>query len=67
VPGAGDGQLNHPTDVAAAPDGRVYVTDSGAQRVQYFLPAGGFLGSFGSPGSGPGQFSDPRGIAVVRV
>jgi DNA-binding beta-propeller fold protein YncE len=42
----------------------VYVVDSSNDRVQKFTSTGTFLTSFGSAGSGNGQFSFPEGIAV---
>jgi DNA-binding beta-propeller fold protein YncE len=38
--------------------------DAGNYRVQYFSPAGSFLGRWGARGSGQGRFDDPQGIAV---
>lgn len=38
-PGLGPGQLNGPRSVAASPDGRLYVSDSGNNRIQAFKPA----------------------------
>ena len=40
------------------------MTEVGAERVQVFGPEGAFVTAFGSPGSGEGEFSDPKGIAV---
>jgi DNA-binding beta-propeller fold protein YncE len=50
--------------VAVAPDGTVYVLRRTVARIDRFSAAGSPLGSFGSPGSGDGQFNDPYGIAV---
>lgn len=33
-PGGGPGELERPTDVATGPDGRLYVTDFGNDRIQ---------------------------------
>ncbi len=43
---------------------RILVADSGNDRVQAFDALGGFVSAYGSTGSGPGQFSDPQGLAV---
>jgi sugar lactone lactonase YvrE len=51
-------------DVAVAPDGDVFVTDPGNNRVQKLGPDGAFLLAWGEPGDGEGQFTDPTGIAV---
>jgi RHS repeat-associated protein len=40
------------------------VVDSGNDRVQEFNATGGFLGSFGTRGTGEGQFEGPVGIAI---
>ncbi len=45
-------------------DDLVYVGESGNNRVSVFTCEGVFLKSFGSNGSGPGQFNGPYGIAV---
>jgi DNA-binding beta-propeller fold protein YncE len=37
-PGAGPGQFNDPTDVAVAPDGTIYVAESGNLRIQELTP-----------------------------
>ncbi|HLL92707.1 MAG TPA: hypothetical protein VK252_07180, partial [Solirubrobacteraceae bacterium] len=42
----------------------VYVADSGNDRVERFNPQGGEPLAWGSYGSGPGQFSYPRGVAA---
>jgi hypothetical protein len=41
-----------------------YVVDSGNNRTEVFNASGTFLSSFGSSGSGNGQFSIPTGITV---
>jgi DNA-binding beta-propeller fold protein YncE len=46
-------------------DGRVSVTDTNNQRVQVFTMTGGFLGKWGQPGNGDGQFQFPNGIVVA--
>jgi len=54
--GTGNGELHYPMDIAFAPDGSFWVTDSGNHRVQQFSPEGKFLGKWGSYGTEPGQF-----------
>jgi DNA-binding beta-propeller fold protein YncE len=57
--------FNRPTNVARAPDGTLLITDGyGNARVHHFAPDGKLLTSWGEPGSGPGQFNLPHGIAV---
>jgi DNA-binding beta-propeller fold protein YncE len=58
IAGSGTGQFNEPSEVAIDKSTHdVYVVDYGNSRVEKFDPAGNFLLAFGSPGTGPGQFS----------
>ena len=43
---------------------RILVADSGNHRVQAFNESGEFITTFGTFGSGPGQFNNPQGLAV---
>lgn len=43
---------------------RILVADSGNHRIQAFDSLGNFISSFGSSGSGTGQFNTPQGLAV---
>lgn len=55
-----------PTNVALSPAGDIYVSDGyGNARVHKFSPDGRLLLSWGSPGTGPGEFRVPHGIAVA--
>ncbi len=57
--------FNRPTNLAIAPNGDLYVSDGyGNARVHRFSPTGKLLASWGEPGTGPGQFMLPHGIAV---
>jgi DNA-binding beta-propeller fold protein YncE len=59
--------FHRPTNVALAADGALYVTDGyGNARVHKFTADGRLLFSWGAPGSGPGQFNLPHGIALDR-
>lgn len=62
--GAGEGELNHPLDVAVDAHGAVFVADAGNDRVVKFDAAGQFVKSFGGRGSYPGLFRHPTGLAV---
>ncbi len=55
--------FKYPSRVAVANDGRVYVDDMQANKVFVFNSSGTFQFGFGSAGSGPGQFNQPRGMA----
>jgi DNA-binding beta-propeller fold protein YncE len=57
--------FNRPTNLAIAPSGELYVTDGyGNCKVHRFSPAGELIQSWGEPGTGPGEFVLPHGIAV---
>ena len=57
--------FNHPADICVAPSGELYVADGyGNSSVHRFSPSGDYISSFGSPGSGPGQFRVPHSIRV---
>ncbi len=43
---------------------RILVADSGNHRLQVFDEKGTFIAAYGSFGNGPGQFSNPQGLAV---
>jgi DNA-binding beta-propeller fold protein YncE len=59
--------FHRPTNLAVAPDNTLYVTDGyGNARVHHFAADGRLLQSWGEPGSGPGQFNLPHGVAVDR-
>jgi DNA-binding beta-propeller fold protein YncE len=56
---------NRPTNLAVASSGDLYVSDGyGNARVHRFTRGGELVGSWGEPGSGPGEFRLPHGIAV---
>jgi DNA-binding beta-propeller fold protein YncE len=55
----------YPTDVAFAPDGRIFVSEYGGNdRISVFTAEGGYLFSFGSPGTAEGQLSRPAALCV---
>ncbi len=65
VAGADSAHFALPTAVAVLPDGSFYVSDGYANtRVIKFSPEGRYLFEWGRPGSGPGQFDLPHGIAL---
>ena len=56
--------VKKPWGVAINQRRKVIVAESGGHCVTIFNPTGEKLRSFGSKGSGHGQFKDPRGVAV---
>lgn len=53
-----------PRDVAIAPDGTLYVSDTAQHRIWHVSAQGAVLGYWGSVGAEPGQFNEPWGLAV---
>ncbi len=65
--GIGKGEFQQPTDIAIDPDptyGNVYVVDGKANVVKIYLPSGTYASSFGSKGTGDGQFDLPSAAYV---
>ncbi|HEX6508211.1 MAG TPA: NHL repeat-containing protein [Chloroflexota bacterium] len=63
--------LSHPKGLAIDRRGPgvqkwLYVADTGDNRIVKLGTGGRFLGSWGSRGTGPGQFQQPQGIAIDR-
>jgi DNA-binding beta-propeller fold protein YncE len=59
--------FHYPTNLALGPSGDLYVSDGyGNARVHRFTQDGRLLQSWGEPGTGPGQFHVPHGLAVDR-
>jgi DNA-binding beta-propeller fold protein YncE len=61
----GSTTLHSPEGVAVEPNGSVWVADSNANRLVEFDATGAVLQTFGSIGSGHGQFNDPTHLEVV--
>ncbi len=58
------GQFIYPTDVAFAPDGRMFVGEYGGNdRIQVFGPDRTFLYAFGKNGSADGELLRPQALA----
>lgn len=53
-----------PSDVAVNGPGEVFVSGLMGRQVQKFTNGGTYLATIGSTGLGPGQFSEPTGLAV---
>ena len=57
--------FNHPTDIAVAPSGEIYISDGyGNSSVHRFTGDGEYISSFGAPGNGPGEFLVPHSVRV---
>ena len=56
--------LKNPWGVALNKKGEVIVAEKSGHCISIFSPMGQKLQSFGSEGTGPGQFNKPRGVAV---
>jgi DNA-binding beta-propeller fold protein YncE len=65
---SGEVLFDQPTDIAIAPDGTIFITDSHRKgknnRVVKLSKDGRFLQEWGTKGSEPGQMSEPHTIAL---
>jgi len=60
------GEFNEPRGIAVAPNGDVFVTDTGNSRVQKFDKDGKYLFMWGTEGENLGEFKNPQGITVSK-
>lgn len=62
------GQYRNPTDIAVFRNRigivNVVVADTGNARIKVLTDQGAFLEKWGSPGSGPGEYNSPGGVAA---
>ena len=58
------GGVNRPWGVAVNQRGEILVAERNGHCISIFSPTGEKLRSFGSKGSGPGQFNEPHGVIV---
>ena len=67
TPGIGPDEFNMPSAVIVAPDGDIFVADGHGgksnARIVKFTPEGKFIKTWGKPGSDPGDFNMPHGLA----
>jgi DNA-binding beta-propeller fold protein YncE len=63
----GTGELAQPTNLAASPEGDIYVVETGEFRVSRFTSEGKLVKRFGEVGQVHGTFVRPKGIAVDRA
>ncbi len=55
--------FSHPTMARVGPGGDIYVTDGyGNSHVHRFSAQGELIRTWGTPGSGPGEFTTPHGV-----
>lgn len=68
VSGSGAGRFDQPTDVAVAPGGDIFVTDSHRNglnnRVVHYARDGTYVKEWGRKGTGRGEMSEPHTIAI---
>lgn len=64
APGTGNGQLNHPADVAVDAKGNIWVVDKANNRIEEFNEASEFVRAVGSAGAGAGQLSSPSALVI---
>ena len=68
--GATDDSFYGPRQVAVAPNGNIYVADTGNERIQVYSPRGVHLFNIGGGSHGPqtalGRFDEPSGVAIDR-
>ena len=62
--GSEAGKVKEPTAIAMAPDGSIWVADSGNNRVEGWNSSLGFIRQFGSEGIADGQFKRPAALDV---
>ena len=51
--------------LAVAPDGNLYVADTGRNRILVYSPSGALVRQFGHQGTGLGEFTQPMAIAFL--
>jgi sugar lactone lactonase YvrE len=66
--GSGNDTFNQPSDVVVSANGDIFVADGHGgksnARIVRFTRDGRFIKSWGTHGSGPGEFDTPHGIAI---
>lgn len=65
--GIGDGELRSPHGVAVDRLSRIFVADTGNNRIQVFNESGRLLLTFGRKGSEPGEFNEPCDVSINRI
>jgi sugar lactone lactonase YvrE len=62
--GTGDGEFTQPNDIEIDSTGKIYVVDKGQNIVKIYNADGSYNFSFGSSGSGDGEFHSPTSIVI---
>jgi DNA-binding beta-propeller fold protein YncE/tetratricopeptide (TPR) repeat protein len=62
--GSKDGEVKSPRGIYIDGKGRIFVADTGNDKVKVFAADGRLENQFGGSGSGEGQFRAPSGVAV---
>jgi YD repeat-containing protein len=62
--GTGNGQFNHPADVAVDAANNLWALDKGNARIEKFNEAGEYVRSVASPGTAGGRLTAPSALAV---
>lgn len=60
----GEGEFNHPTDIAIDDLGQIYITDALNYKIRVFTAEGAPITQFGAAGDTPGYLYKPKGVAV---
>jgi len=63
--GLSNGEFANPIGVSVAPDGSVYVADTGNDRIQKFSSEGIYITGWGTSGTGYGQLRNPVSVSVA--
>lgn len=61
----GGEELFVPRGIAAAPSGTIFVSDISSNNVKVFDPDGGFWGTLGREGQGPGEFAGIGDLTIA--
>ena len=62
--GSGNGQFNHPWDIAFDSSGNAYIADKDNHHIQVFTEEGRYVRQFGKEGSGDGELNAPSSVAI---
>ncbi len=62
--GTGNGQFQHPAEIAFDSEGDLWVVDMNNNRLQKFDEEGKYLAQFGEEGSEEGQLLEPKSVAI---